>query len=135
MKEFVCELQVRGYELDSFGHVNHSTYLNYLEHARWKALAEGGFSYDALRGRGWAIHVAGVEVRYLKPCFEGQRLQIRTRVEQFRHSSMTMGQEIHRVADEPDVGPAVRSLVTAVFIGQDGRPMRIPPAARQALGG
>lgn len=135
MKEFVCELRVRGYELDSFGHVNHATYLNYLEHARWEALDEGGFSYETLRAQGWAIHVARAEVRYLKPCFEGQLLRIRTHVQQFRNTSMLLAQEIRRATDGPDATPAVQSLVTAVFIGANGRPMRIPPAAKQALGG
>ncbi len=33
-------LEVRGYELDSFNHVNNAVYLNYLEVARWKFLQE-----------------------------------------------------------------------------------------------
>jgi YbgC/YbaW family acyl-CoA thioester hydrolase len=28
-------ITVRGYELDSYGHVNNAVYLQYLEHARW----------------------------------------------------------------------------------------------------
>ncbi len=35
-KTFKYTFQVRGYELDSFGHVNNATYLNYLEQARWE---------------------------------------------------------------------------------------------------
>ena len=30
------QLTVRGYELDSFGHVNNAVYLNYFEQARWE---------------------------------------------------------------------------------------------------
>ena len=30
--------EVRGYEMDSFSHVNNAVYLNYLEAARWKFL-------------------------------------------------------------------------------------------------
>ena len=40
MKTYRCLIQVRGYELDSFGHVNHANYLNYLEHARWRCYAK-----------------------------------------------------------------------------------------------
>lgn len=30
-----CSVQVRGYELDSFGHVNNAVYLQYAETAKW----------------------------------------------------------------------------------------------------
>ena len=38
MKTYRTELEVRGYELDSYGHVNHAVYPSYLEHARWQML-------------------------------------------------------------------------------------------------
>ncbi len=31
-------ITVRGYEIDSFGHVNNAVYLNYFEQARWEIL-------------------------------------------------------------------------------------------------
>ena len=31
---------VRGYELDSFGHLNNAVYLNYAEQAKWEFLNE-----------------------------------------------------------------------------------------------
>jgi YbgC/YbaW family acyl-CoA thioester hydrolase len=33
-------LEVRGYEMDSFNHVNNAVYLNYFEAARWKFLED-----------------------------------------------------------------------------------------------
>jgi acyl-CoA thioester hydrolase len=33
---FVYKFNARGYELDSYGHVNHAVYLNYFEQARWE---------------------------------------------------------------------------------------------------
>ena len=135
MKEFVCEIRVRGYELDQFGHVNHAVYLNYLEQARWDALEEGGFSHEDLRREGWGIHIVRVELDYLKPCHQGERLRIHTQVEEFRKSSMTIAQEIFRNSDGEGASSALRGKVVAVWIGEDGRPMRIPEAGRQALGG
>jgi acyl-CoA thioester hydrolase len=41
-KIFKYNFQVRGYELDSFGHVNNSVYINYLEQARWEIVHELG---------------------------------------------------------------------------------------------
>jgi acyl-CoA thioester hydrolase len=37
-KKFKYEFEVRGYELDSFGHVNNAVYLNYFEQARWEII-------------------------------------------------------------------------------------------------
>ena len=33
---FEYKFNARGYELDSYGHVNHAVYLNYFEQARWE---------------------------------------------------------------------------------------------------
>jgi thioesterase-3 len=129
------ELRVRGYEMDSFGHVNHATYLSYLEQARWDALEEGGFTSADLRREGWGIHVVRAEVDYLRPCQQGHVLRIRTRPERLRSTSMVFSHEIHRVMDGAGAGPALTAAVTLVWIGTDGRPMRIPEVARRALGG
>jgi YbgC/YbaW family acyl-CoA thioester hydrolase len=135
MRVFHRDLTVRSYELDVFGHVNHAVYLNYLELARFDALEEGGFPPQMLEENGWAIHVVRVEVDYLKPTFQGQILRVQTQVERFRNTSMTIAQEIRRLVDGPNADPALRSRVTIVWIGQDGRPVRIPAQARQSLGG
>ena len=135
MREFLREVTVRSYELDAFGHVNHAVYLNYLEIARFDALEEGGFPPSALAENGWAIHVVRVEVDYMKPCFQGQVLRIKTRVERFRKTSMIIAQQIYRVADGPEAEPAVRARVTTVWIGEGERPVRIPDWARTALSG
>ena len=39
---FRVEIAVRGYEVDSFGHVNNAVYLNWLEHARWSLVGPVG---------------------------------------------------------------------------------------------
>ena len=36
--KYIFSTEVRGYELDSYGHVNNAVYLNYAEQARWKIL-------------------------------------------------------------------------------------------------
>ena len=44
--EFEYYITVRGYELDSFGHVNNAVYLNYIEQAQWEMLRKSGtFSF------------------------------------------------------------------------------------------
>ncbi len=134
MDAFVSECRVRSHELDALGHVNHAVYLNYFEQARYDALETGGLPVaDLARKRGAGIFVVRIEVDYLKECLFGQVLRVRTWVETFRGSSMIVRQELHRVNDEPDDGPAAEARVTLVWIGESGRPARIPAEVREAL--
>jgi YbgC/YbaW family acyl-CoA thioester hydrolase len=129
---FETLLDVRSYELDSFGHANHAVFLNYLEHGRFGALRDAGFPYEELVGRGWGVYVVRVEVDYLKEARLGQRLRIRTWTEEFKRTSMVLAQEI-RLDEHPEV-ILTRARVTAVFVGTDRRPMRVPDEIRAGLG-
>lgn len=122
---------VRMSELDSFGHVNHAVYLNYFEHARFQALAQAGFAWSVLGERGWAIYVVRIEVDYLAEAGLEERLLIRTWADSFRRTSMVLAQEMVR-AQEPETVVA-RARVTAVWIGPDGKPMRVPEDVREGL--
>jgi acyl-CoA thioester hydrolase len=125
-------VDVRSYELDSFGHANHAVFLNYLEYARFEALRQGGFSYEALVARGWGVYVVRIEVDYLKEARLGERLRIRTRADSCKRTSMILAQEISR-AEKPATVLA-RARVTAVWVGPDRKPMRVPTEVRVAMG-
>ncbi len=45
---FVLRIAVRGYELDTQGHLNQAVYLQYFEHLRWESLRAAGISQDKL---------------------------------------------------------------------------------------
>lgn len=58
-------ITVRGYELDSFGHVNNAVYLNYMEQARWEILREKNLR-DYFSANGLVLVVVSAELRYMK---------------------------------------------------------------------
>ena len=122
--------------MDSFGHVNHAVYLNYFEQARFEALARFGFTYDALAQRGCAIHVVRVEVDYLSEVLLGDRLRIRTWAGDLRRTSMVMLQEARRDPREGEADSTLvaRSHIVAVWIGENGRPIRVPAEIRDGFG-
>ena len=62
--QHALEFEVRDYECDHQGIVNHSVYLNYLEHARHKAF-EQYFQIPALSAQGIYLVVAEIQIRYL----------------------------------------------------------------------
>ncbi|WP_406864551.1 acyl-CoA thioesterase [Streptomyces sp. HUAS MG47] len=49
---FQLRIVVRGYELDTQGHLNQAVYLQYFEHARWESLRAAGISQDRLIASG-----------------------------------------------------------------------------------
>ncbi len=129
-------VEARAYELDTFGHVNHAVHLNYFEQARFEVLARYGFTYDELAKRHWAIHVVRIEVDYLSEVLLGDRLRIRTWTEEFRRTSMVMLQEARRDPrqGESESTPVARARVVAVWIGENRRPIRVPPEIRDGFG-
>lgn len=124
-------ITVRSGEIDSFGHVNHAVFLHYLEHARFEALGAAGFSWPMLAEHDWRIFVVRIEVDYVSEAKRGDTLRVRTWAEGFRRTTMVLVQEIVR-EDDPSI-VVVRARVTAVWIGQDRRPMRVPEVVREGL--
>lgn len=49
---FTVRITVRGYELDTQGHLNQAVYLQYCEHARWEFLRAAGMPGDKLIASG-----------------------------------------------------------------------------------
>jgi acyl-CoA thioester hydrolase len=49
---FQVRVKVRGYELDTQGHLNWAEYLHYAENARWECMAAAGISQDTLLASG-----------------------------------------------------------------------------------
>lgn len=127
------KIAVRMSELDSFGHVNHAVYLTYLEHGRFVALREAGFAWNVLAERGWSIFVVRIEVDYLAESTREDELIVRTWADSFRRTSMVLAQEIVRAGDPGHV--VARSRVTAVWIGPNRKPIRVPDEVRAGLTG
>jgi YbgC/YbaW family acyl-CoA thioester hydrolase len=60
---FEYKFSARGYELDSYGHVNHAVYLNYFEQARWELFRQADL-LQQLREEELLLVVIEVNVRY-----------------------------------------------------------------------
>ena len=125
-------IAVRSGEIDSFDHVNHAVYLHYFEHARYEALRAAGFRWQLLRDNDWQIYVVRIEVDYMAQAMRGDVLRVRTWAESFRRTTMTLGQEMLRDEESGTVAVA-RAKVSAVWIGPDRRPMRVPNVVRVGL--
>jgi acyl-CoA thioester hydrolase len=114
---------VRPYELDGNGHVNNAVYLNYaeaitIEHAE---AAGYGAAWTAAHGGAWMVH--RTVVTYHLPAVYGDVLDLTVRVELVQGVRGIRRTTIRR---HPD-GAAVAEVLTEwVWVGQDGRPARVP---------
>ncbi len=120
--EHVCEIVVRSYECDGYGHVNNAVYMNYLEVARHEYLRALGMSFDELRAAGIGLWVARVSIDYRSPALPDERLAIRTVPLKRTRIGGILGQKIavggRLVAD---------AEVTWVSVNSSGRPAPLPP--------
>jgi acyl-CoA thioester hydrolase len=125
-KIYRCEMEVRGYELDSYGHVNHAVYVSYLEHARWKLLESEGINLTKFKEwRRWPV-ISGIEVKYLKPAFAGEKLEIETQGIEQRRVGFVLLQKIFR-----DGVQILEAKVTSVTVDENGRPAELPEEMKQ----
>lgn len=62
--KYTAKLTVRGYELDSYNHVNNAVYLQYLEFGRMEFLKSIGFDYQELFELGYYLFVTHVDIHY-----------------------------------------------------------------------
>jgi acyl-CoA thioester hydrolase len=117
----VTSLTVRHYECDSYGHVNHAVYVNYLELARMQFLRAAGFDYSGLIAAGFITIISRLDISYRSPAFADDVLAIETEPGETRRVSGTFHQVIRRgetLIAEADVNWCV--------VNQAGRPARPP---------
>jgi YbgC/YbaW family acyl-CoA thioester hydrolase len=76
---YQCTLEVRGYELDSFNHVNNAVYLNYYEHARWEIMKESGI-IEYFKKSGNFLVVVETLVKYTREIKLFDNLEIKTSI-------------------------------------------------------
>ena len=73
---FSVRIVVRGYELDTQGHLNQAVYLQYAEHARWEGLRAAGLPQDTLIAAGVGPVALETTIRYLRELRGGDEVDV-----------------------------------------------------------
>ena len=122
-------VKVRFYELDPYGHLNHSVYVQLFETGRIELLEEAGIPLQVLEEQGYRFLVSRIETSFLRPVGAGTELVVETEVAEIRRASSIWRQRL-LVGDEPVATQTVRIGVT------DGRerPVRFPEEMAAVLG-
>ena len=131
MKEcFRLRFRVRDYELDQFGVVNNSVYLNYLEHCRHEFLVSIGIDPARMAREGRAIALSTIEVQFQSPLRSQELFEGAMILDSMSGVRVGILQFLHRL---PGNEPVLQARATAVFLNEAGRPVRVPAWVREAL--
>lgn len=80
MIESTYSLRVRYAETDAMGFVYYGNYATYLEVARVDLFRQLGMSYADIEKQGILLPVSEYNIKYLKPSFYDELLEIRTKI-------------------------------------------------------
>lgn len=75
-EDYRVRITVRGYELDTQGHVNQAVYLQYAEHARWECLRAAGISQERLLATRVGPVALETTIRYRSELRGGDELDV-----------------------------------------------------------
>jgi acyl-CoA thioester hydrolase len=122
--EFSLRWPVRGYELDSRGHVNNAIYLSWAEEIGTAHAEAAGYGreWSARQGGGWVIRRS--EISYHRPALYGDEVDLTVRVELVKGARGIRRTTIRRAGE----GELLAELLTEwVWVRlSDGRPVPAP---------
>lgn len=120
-----CRIRVRYAETDQMGFAWHGNYVAWLEVGRTEFMRAHGVSYRELERRGYALAVADVELRFLRPAFYDDELVVRTRL---LAGSAVQLRFAYQVLRDGEDGPELlcEGSTRLACLGPDRRPKRLP---------
>ncbi|MEV6971283.1 acyl-CoA thioesterase [Hamadaea sp. NPDC051192] len=126
MEPFLVQVTVRGYELDTQGHLNQAVYLQYGEHARWECLRAAGLSQDRLIASGVGPVALEVTVRYLRELRGGDVVDVTCEFEWGEGKTFRIRQDLRR----PDGTPVAELTGVGGLLDLTARRLVTDPAGR-----
>ncbi|PTR14169.1 acyl-CoA thioester hydrolase [Nitrosospira sp. Nsp2] len=128
---FALPVRVYYQDTDAGGVVYHSTYLDFLERARYEWLRDLGFDINSLVQVHKVIFmVRSLSIEYFKPAFLDDLLHVTVQAADLGRSRITISQHVLR-----GTTLLVNATVEAVCVGAETlRPVSVPMPLRHKLG-
>jgi acyl-CoA thioester hydrolase len=123
-------VRVRYAETDQMGVAHHAEYLAWFEVGRTDLLRQSGMTYRELEASGVRLPVIGASVRYLRPAFYDDVLEVRTELAEISGARMGFQYEVRR--DGTD-GPLATGSTEHATVDAQGRPRRMPESLRRTF--
>ena len=93
---FHVRVVVRGYELDTQGHLNQAVYLQYAEHARWELLRAAGIPGEKLLASGVGPAQLECTIRFMRELRGGDEVDVSCAFEWGEGKTFQLRQEFRR---------------------------------------
>lgn len=120
-REFEHHVTVRGYELDSFGHVNNAVYLNYVEQAQWEMLRKSDtFAY--FQESEIVPAIIEINIRYIREAKIFDEIKIKSRIE----SKPPYFQFIHNLYNTKNNLKSCKATVLHLYLTKERIPCGLP---------
>ncbi len=121
---------VRYAETDQMQMVHHSSYVIWMEEGRSEFMRQSGADYADVERGGHLFAVTNIQARFLAPAHYGERVIVRTWIEELRSRQLTFGYEI---ANASTGAVLVTGASEHVCIDRQGNVVRIPDQWRKLL--
>ena len=121
-------VKVRFYELDPYGHLNHSAYIQLFETGRIEMLEQAGIALHEIEKNDFRLVVSQIETSFLKSVEAGSFLTVETEILEMRRASSLWWQQIMDVTDV-----VATQRVRVAITNRDGKPIRAPQQIIEAL--
>lgn len=123
-------VRVRYAETDQMGVAYHGNYFAWFEVGRTDLLRDRGFTYRQLEEEGLRLPVIEAQVRFRRPAFYDDVLEIRTQIAALTGARVTFAYEVHR---DGAPGPLATASTSHAAVDTQGRPRRLPEHLRRRL--
>ena len=127
-KIYIYQLTARGYELDSYGHVNNAVYLNYTEQARWELFRELGLLDELIADNNKVVIVEN-HVKYIRQVRLFDKLIVETQMERSAHFLLFH----HHLINAETKKTVAKVTAKSVFIDEQNKPCDIPASLMEFL--
>ena len=122
------DIKVRFYELDPYGHLNHSAFVQFFEVGRVELLEEVGLGLDDFSEQGYQFVVTNIETAFERSVVAGDVLTVETEVLEIRRASSRWRQRLTRGGEV-----VAHQIVRAAITDTSGRPVRAPALVTDRL--
>lgn len=123
-------IRVRYAETDQMGIAHHAEYLAWFEVGRTDLLRQSGMTYREMEADGVRLPVIGATVRYLRPAFYDDVLEVRTELTEIGGARMGFTYEVRRPGTD---GPLATGSTEHATVDARGRPRRMPETLRRSF--